>query len=107
MKRKQWKNKSNVNFLLVCSVNAVMSCKSLITNCYKFAALKKYNEYRSKINTSNMFFYCCNYSDVHIRSYRSYKYIKRNELLSKINTSNMFFNCRNYNDYYIRSCSVY
>ena len=79
MKRKQWKNKSNVNFLLVCSVNAVMSCKSLITNCYKFAALIKYNEYRFKINTSNMFFYCCNYSDVHISSCRNILNIKRNE----------------------------
>ena len=78
MKRKKWKNKSNVNFLLVCSVNAVMSCKSLITNCYKFAALIKYNEYRFKINGINIFFYCFNYSDVYRRSCRSYKYIKRN-----------------------------
>ena len=78
MKRKQWKNKSNVNFLLVCSVNAVMSCKSLITNCYKFAALIKYNEYRFKINAINIFFYCCNNSDVYRRSCRSYKYIKLN-----------------------------
>jgi len=46
---------------------------------FKFAALIKYDEYRSKINTTNIFFYCFNYSDVHIRSYRSYKYIKRNE----------------------------
>ena len=38
---------------------------------FKFGTLIKYDEYRSKINANNIFFYCCNYSDVNITSCRS------------------------------------
>ena len=55
MKRKKWKNKLNVNFLMVCSINEVTSCKSLIINCYKFGSNNILKFYKFKIVGCNNF----------------------------------------------------